>query len=133
MGLVSHWFSRSNRGRAAGIMLSGNGIAIVLTGLLIPWVNAASGDEGWRTGWLIIGIISLLIALVAAFFLRNEPGEKGLEPLGDGGPRPQSSLRESGKKKDSNKWTIVHLGAIYFFFRRHLCGLRHIHRDLPDQ
>ena len=30
MGLVSHWFLKSTRGRAAGIMLSGNGIAIVL-------------------------------------------------------------------------------------------------------
>ena len=49
MGLVSHWFSKRNRGRAAGIMLSGNGIAIVFTGLLIPWVNAVQGSEGWRT------------------------------------------------------------------------------------
>jgi len=30
MGLVSHWFLKNTRGRAAGIMLSGNGIAIVL-------------------------------------------------------------------------------------------------------
>ncbi len=31
MGLVSHWFLKTTRGRAAGAMLSGNGIAIVLT------------------------------------------------------------------------------------------------------
>ena len=71
MGLVSHWFLKSTRGRAAGIMLSGNGIAIVFTGLLIPWVNATIGAEGWRTGWLAIGVISLFIAIIAAFFLRN--------------------------------------------------------------
>ena len=32
MGLVSHWFSKTTRGRAAGTMLSGNGLAIVFTG-----------------------------------------------------------------------------------------------------
>ena len=32
MGLVSSWFTRSNRGRAAGVITSGNGIAIVSTG-----------------------------------------------------------------------------------------------------
>jgi MFS family permease len=35
LGLVSHWFTRINRGRAAGVMLSGNGFGIVFTGLLI--------------------------------------------------------------------------------------------------
>lgn len=76
MGLVSHWFAKSNRGRAAGMITSGNGIAIVCTGLLIPWVNSSMGAEGWRTGWLIIGVTSLVVAAVAANFLRNDPAEK---------------------------------------------------------
>ncbi len=116
MGLVSHWFLKSNRGRAAGIMLSGNGIAIVFTGLLIPWVNVIEGSEGWRTGWLTIGIISLLIAAVAAFYLRNKPAEKGLAPLGKAATVPKSSISEPGKRTESNKWAMVHLGSIYFFF-----------------
>lgn len=116
MGLVSHWFFKSNRGRAAGIMLSGNGIAIVFTGLLIPWVNASMGAEGWRTGWLTLGVISLFIAVVAAFFLRNEPGEKGLTPLGEADTPTTSTRPESEKRKRSNKWTMVHLGCIYALF-----------------
>ncbi|MEA1921673.1 MAG: MFS transporter [Pseudomonadota bacterium] len=117
MGLVSHWFFKSNRGRAAGTMLSGNGIAIVFTGLFIPWVNFSMGAEGWRTGWLTIGIISLFIAAVAAFFLRNEPREKGLTPMGKVDSIPVSSESESQKKESkSNKWSMVHLGCIYALF-----------------
>jgi MFS family permease len=116
MGLVSHWFFRSNRGRAAGIMLSGNGIAIVFTGLLIPWVNASMGAEGWRTGWLTIGVISLFIAVAAAFFLRNEPGEKGLTPLGEADTPAKSAGIELEKTRKSNKWAMVHLGCIYALF-----------------
>lgn len=116
MGLVSHWFQKSTRGRAAGIMLSGNGFAIVFTGLLIPWVNARLGTEGWRTGWLTIGVISLFIAAVAAFFLCNEPGQKGLMPLGDADTLKTSTKPEPEKRKRSNKWTMVHLGCIYALF-----------------
>ena len=102
MGLVSHWFYKSNRGRAAGAMLSGNGVAIVFTGLFIPWINSSMGAEGWRTGWLTIGAISLFIAAVAAFFLRNEPGEKGLIPLGEANT-VQISAELSPKKEQKSK------------------------------
>lgn len=114
MGLVSHWFLKTTRGRAAGAMLSGNGIAIVLTGIFIPWVNSALGSEGWRTGWLTLGIISILIAGVAAFFLRNNPGEKGLEPLGS---TANAAMPDAGKPepKENNR-TMIHLGSIYTFF-----------------
>ncbi|WP_300460109.1 MFS transporter [Desulfobacula sp.] len=116
MGLVSHWFLKSNRGRAAGAMLSGNGIAIVFSGLFIPWVNASVGAQGWRTSWMTIGAISLAIAAVAAFFLRNEPGEKGLTPLGDTETVPIPSGANPKRKSTANKWTMVHLGCIYALF-----------------
>ena len=116
MGLVSHWFLKSTRGRAAGIMLSGNGIAIVFTGLLIPWINTTIGTEGWRTGWLTIGVISLIVAVVAAFFLRNEPGEKNLMPIGLADNPTTSAETESEEGKRSTKWAMVHLGCIYSFF-----------------
>jgi MFS family permease len=116
MGLVSHWFTRSNRGRAAGIMLSGSGFAIVFTGLLIPWVNSSIGAEGWRTGWLIIGAISLVIAAVAAIFLRNAPAEKETIPFGDAEPLPESSEENTKEEQKTNKWTMVHLGSIYALF-----------------
>jgi len=116
MGLVSHWFTKSNRGRAAGIILSGNGVAIVFAGLFIPWVNSSMGAEGWRTGWLTIGVICLVIATVASIFLRNEPAEKGTIPLGDIEPLPISPKQDTRKEQRSNKWTMVHLGCIFALF-----------------
>jgi len=115
MGLVSHWFSKTNRGRAAGLMLSGNGIAIVFTGLLIPWINKSLGMEGWRTGWMTIGVISLGITAIAACFLRNEPGEKGPSPVGGSAASPTPDSNHPGKRK-SNRGVMVHLGCIYALF-----------------
>jgi len=116
MGLVSHWFSKTNRGRAAGLMLSGNGIAIVFTGLLIPWINTSLGAEGWRAGWLTIGILALGITAIAAIFLRNEPGEKALSPVGGAVVAPVISDSEHPGKNKSNRGVMVHLGCIYALF-----------------
>jgi len=121
MGLVSHWFLKTSRGRAAGAMISGNGIAIVLTGIFIPWINASLGAEGWRTGWLIIGFISVSIAGVAAVLLRNDPREKGLRPLGSNNGEAISKIQTNETNQTNNpeknsKWTMVHLGCIYAFF-----------------
>lgn len=116
MGLVSRWFTKSMRGRAAGIILSGNGIAIVLTGLLIPWINASTGEDGWRTGWLTIGITSMVIAVIAVNFLRDDPAEKGVAPLGAvdvvASPAERPTMRES----PTSPWTMVHLGVVYALF-----------------
>ncbi len=39
MGLVSSWFSRKKRGRAAGFIVIGSGFAIIVSGKLIPFIN----------------------------------------------------------------------------------------------
>jgi len=83
MVLVSHWFRRERRGRAAGLMVIGNGAAIVFAGFFIPFLNQRFGDDGWRIGWVSIGLIALVIAGIAACFLRNDPEELGMEPVGN--------------------------------------------------
>lgn len=115
MGLVSHWFLKTSRGRAAGMMLSGNGLAIVLTGMFIPWINTARGTEGWRTGWFVIGVISVIIAGIAAVLLRNDPKEKGQKALGSADDGATSGIGADESPK-SSKLTMVHLGSIYTFF-----------------
>jgi MFS family permease len=117
MGLVSHWFLRSTRGRAAGIMLSGNGIAIVFAGIYVPYINAGPGGEGWRTGWLTMGLVTMVIAVLAATLLRNTPADKGLEPAGKPDiPSPRFSGTEVPKKSKSGFSTMAHLGLIYSLF-----------------
>ena len=42
MVLISHWFRSDQRGKAAGLMIGGNGAAIVLAGCLVPVLNRAT-------------------------------------------------------------------------------------------
>lgn len=114
VGLVSHWFLASLRGRAAGSMLAGNALAIVFAGFYVPWLGVGGGSNAWRTGWLTMGIISLGVAAVAAALIRNHPSEKGLSPLGTDAPVRTPPAGVSGCP--SLRGVMVHLGTIFFVF-----------------
>ena len=118
MGLISHWFLRDTRGRAAGFMVSGNGVAIIFSGLFIPWVNLGSGGQGWRTGWLVLGLIVLGVAGLAGWLLRNHPRDKGIDPLGRAvsAPAPGPARKKTVLEPASRRRIIAHLGVIYLLF-----------------
>lgn len=115
MGLVAHWFLANRRGRAAGIFVMGNGLGIMLSGALIPFLNNTLGNSGWRAGWLVMGGLVLLAAMVCGSLLRNDPSEMNLSPLGDGSQK-EHRTRPPAPSRGSLWPLIAHLGAIYLLF-----------------
>lgn len=76
---VSNWFVRQ-RGRALGIAMAGNAIGVVI---LVPVAQQIIMTAGWRTAWLVLGGgTGLLLAVLAAIFLRHRPEDMGLQPDG---------------------------------------------------
>jgi MFS family permease len=114
MALVSRWFRRERRGQAAGMMIMGNGTAIILTGFLVPWLNAAFGGDGWRMGWLTLGVACLVLGVVVGLILRNDPEELGLEPLG--APQPINYVAEDTRGPYRAAGILLHLGGLYLLF-----------------
>lgn len=117
MGLVASWFGRKVRGKAAGFAVIGSGFAIIISGKLIPFINAIFSAEGWRVSWLILGCSVIFIAFVCLMLLRNRPGDVGLEPVGKedtGAHRPVGTTH--GKVAVYREKVIYLLGAIYFLF-----------------
>jgi MFS family permease len=116
MGLVSTWFSRTKRGKAAGFIVIGSGFAIILSGIFIPIVNAL-GENGWRINWVIIGISSSIIALICLLLLRDKPEDLGLSPAGsDGNSATQSAETSEGNANIYREKILYLLGIIYFLF-----------------
>lgn len=117
MGLVSTWFSKRIRGKAAGFIVIGSGFAIIFSGKLIPYINTKLGSDGWRTSWFILGIIVIMIAFICLFFLRNRPKDLGLKMVGEETGVITGSANERFKNINIYKSGIIyHLGVIYFLF-----------------
>ncbi len=114
MVLVSHWFRRSHRGRAAGLMVVGNGAGIIFSGIFVPFMNRQFGPQGWRWEWLILGLLSLAAAVLVAALVRNDPADLGLEPVGVS--EPVLPVIKAAKGRNSGASIVLHLGALYAIF-----------------
>ncbi len=82
MGLISAWFAKNRRGLASGMAVSGSGFALLFTGIVLPPVMSSRGIDGWRSGWFLLGSITVAITIAAIFFIRNSPSlsRKGQKP-----------------------------------------------------
>lgn len=72
ISLIASWFPE-RRGAVIGMANSGVGIGILGTGILVPYLNAAHGQDGWRMTWALFAGVSALAIAAAFFFLRNPP------------------------------------------------------------
>lgn len=114
MALISHWFRSDQRGKAAGLMIGGNGAAIVLAGILVPLLNRTFGADGWRAGWFLLGGIALLVTLLSTWLVRNSPADMGLEPLGRKlTPTPDQLLPQEQRGDGA---LLLRLGLLYLAF-----------------
>ena len=81
--LLARWFRRK-RGTVLGLSTSGASFGSLL---VVPFTMYMIQAAGWRTTWLVLGILILAVALpLAFFFLRDDPKDMGLQP--DGDPEP---------------------------------------------
>lgn len=115
MALISFWFAPSVRGTAVGLVIGGNGLGIVFSGFLVPYVAEAAGAAGWRWAWIMLAAVSGLVALLSALLLRDRPEDKGLAMIGDQGRSRPIPKREKGFS-GHEKGVLGHLGLIYFLF-----------------
>ena len=118
MSMVLAWFEKNNRGKAAGFISAGSGLAIIFTGFFIPFINRVNGAEGWRVSWFSLGLIVGLIALLCLIILRNRPSDLGLSLPCENGIAAVPLTAETPQKPFDmyRSGSIYHLSLIYFLF-----------------
>lgn len=82
LGLLARWFSRKRRGMAMGIAMGGAGLGMIFSGMLVPLLITLTNGEGWRLSWYMLTVGVLLITILHALFLKNDPKEAGCEAIG---------------------------------------------------
>lgn len=78
--VVSKWFVR-HRGRALSAVTMGYSLAGILLPLPVTFLIVS---YGWRTAWMVLGVVTLVLGLAAAWMMRRQPEDFGLLP--DGAP-----------------------------------------------
>ena len=77
--IVARWFER-RRGAAVSIFAAGGSFSGLL---LIPFLTYLLVATSWQTAWIVIGLLTLLLAAPLAWLLvRDHPHDLGLEPDG---------------------------------------------------
>jgi len=81
LSTVARWFVR-RRGAATGIIKVGSGTGIMILPLL---ASRLIETYGWRTTYMILGGVSLIVIVSLSQFFRRDPAEMDLVPYGSQG------------------------------------------------
>jgi len=95
--LLPRWFHQ-NLSTMIALAMSGLGLGGILFNPIASALISGKGllgfNEGWRSAYIILGLMVLVICLpIAIFVLRDDPSEKGLLPYGAGSDNHQSVKR----------------------------------------
>lgn len=81
----------------------------------------ATGAEGWRTGYLVFGLLCLIALPFTAFVIRSHPSDKGLQAYGYDEAR--SSEAEASPQVDRGVPAAKAMKTAAFFAVAAFCGL----------
>ncbi|HEX3177212.1 MAG TPA: MFS transporter [Methylomirabilota bacterium] len=102
---VVKWFAR-RRGLAVGLASSGGSVG---TFALPPVAQWLVGAAGWRTAYLVFGVVVLVTLTVVARVMRRDPESMGLHP--DGEPPPPhgvaSGMSLGGAMRTAAFWLLA--------------------------
>lgn len=90
--VITNWFVKK-RGLAMSIAMTGIGVGgFVFSPLITMWLERF----GWRTTYMIMAVILLVVSLpVALFVFKKKPSDMGLEPYGASEPLSQTTSKET--------------------------------------
>jgi MFS family permease len=75
---ISHWFV-TRRSAMMGIVMAGSGLGTLI---VAPGANWLIDAYSWRTAFIVLGVVSMIIVLGAGLLLEKDPAKKGLLPYG---------------------------------------------------
>jgi len=78
MATIPKWFTKK-RGIAVGIAMSGMGLGGIITPLITQWLIST---YDWRYAYIILGLITIIIIIPIAQFMKHSPQQSGLKPYG---------------------------------------------------
>ena len=77
--LLAEWFNPKQFVVMGGIFMVMGGVGALFSSAPLGWV---SNLIGWRMALVVVGLVTLIMALLVYAFVRNRPSDVGLPPIG---------------------------------------------------
>jgi len=117
MSTIPRWFVKK-RGIAVGLTVAGYGLGGLISPPLVQWLISS---YDWRQTYLILGVVTLIVAIPLAQFLKHSPQRIGLKPYGqDEAVKDEQPLAAEGLSlmqaiKTSRFWIFGSALCLFFF------------------
>ena len=115
MALIPNWFATNIRGRATGLAVIGNGLAMSLAGKVIPFLNNMYPADGWRFSWFLISGIIFGVSAFCLIVIRNSPDEGRKKPEETRTKRVKAEVSKT-TFSPALKREMIKLALVYFLF-----------------
>ncbi|WP_377865464.1 MFS transporter [Bacillus sp. R86525] len=106
MSITVGWFP-DKRGTVMGLLLSGAGIGMLFSGIIVPYIVRTFPEYSWRGSWLLFGVITCIVVFVASIVLKNP------EVTEDEGERNNKSFLWKTKELYVIAWMYFIVGLVY--------------------
>ena len=105
MALAQRWSSDEHRGKTLAFIDVGSSLGIIASSTAVSAIISA---YSWTAGWQSLGILTLMVAVMNLFLLKNPPGWRSADLQTDS---PQTAVESVGKIyggliMDSKFWLI---------------------------
>ena len=110
MAYISNIIPKNIRGKALGIVVSGSGLAIMSSGIIVPYMESIALDISWRYSWASFSILVIIVALIVKPALKKHTKHHMDEQ--------NSSLKSYIYNSDFWKITIIYIifGITYIIY-----------------
>lgn len=106
--MINKWFGGKIRGTATGIAFLGSGLGGMI---LSPVLNSVIANNGWRTGYIVLGVVFLILGVLVLIFASDNPEAKGFKRMGE----DQSEARiEEAQKRGKTLAQAMRTPEFYF-------------------
>lgn len=123
--VINNWF-HTNVALATSIAMSCSGLA---GALFSPIISGIIESTGWRTGYMIVAIIMVILNLPAILFLPSlDPKTKNMEPLGEKAAEGATVASEEKTESPKVNGTLLVMAALYSFLA---CGATALPQHFP--
>jgi MFS family permease len=104
------WFPQ-RRGFVLGMVNSGIGLGVFISGILLPWIAGGSRADGWRQAWLLFAVLSMVLLVMAYRIIRNPVQFSGAVAQNP----PAAAKRDSFFSSEVYRYPSVRLIGLCYF------------------